>query len=449
VVIIGGGFGGLQAARSLRKAPVTITVLDRRNHHLFQPLLYQVASAALSPAQIAAPIRQVLGRQANCTVLLAEAKQIDPAAQKVVIDGDEIGYDYLVIAAGATHSYFGNDQWARYAPGLKTVEDALDIRRRFLLRFEQAEREKDPKVRDALLTFVVVGGGPTGVEMAGAMMEIALQTIPKDFRAIDTRQAKVILVEAQSKVLAAGFNDELSKRALETLRGMGVDVRLSTRVTEIDEAGVTLTSASGSERIASHQVVWAAGVKASPLAAMTGAEVDKAGRAMVAPDLSVPGRPNIFVVGDLAHVVDPKTHQQVPGVCPAAIQMGRFVARIIDAEAREKAGAPTPHQRDQFHYRDKGLLATIGRAKAVAHVFGRDFSGFLAWALWAGVHIFFLIDFRSKLLVVLEWTWAYLFFRRGARLITGEGDGSFEVPNTSPGRKPGDGSPTVTGVIGT
>ncbi|HYC99962.1 MAG TPA: NAD(P)/FAD-dependent oxidoreductase [Phycisphaerales bacterium] len=433
VLIIGGGFGGLQAAKALRKSPVSITLIDRRNHHLFQPLLYQIASAALSPAQIAAPIRQVLGRQANCRVLLAEAKQIDPVTQKVIIDSGELSYDYLIIAAGATHSYFGNDQWARYAPGLKTVEDALDIRRRFLLRFEQAEREPDPKVRDALLTFVVVGGGPTGVEMAGAMVEIALKTIPEDFRAIDTRRAKVILVEAQPKVLAAGFNDELSKRALDTLRAMGVDVRLSTRVTAIDEGGVTLTTATGDERIASHQVIWAAGVKASPLASMTGAQLDKAGRAMVAPDLSIPGHPNIFVIGDLAHVVDPKTNQQVPGVCPAAIQMGRFVARIIDAEARERAGAPTPHQREPFHYRDKGLLATIGRAKAVAHVFGKDFSGFLAWALWAGVHIFFLIDFRSKILVILEWTWAYLFFRRGARLITGESDGSFERPAASHG----------------
>lgn len=432
VLIIGGGFGGLQAAKSLRKSPVQITLIDRRNHHLFQPLLYQIASAALSPAQIASPIRQILGRQANCRVLLADAQQIDPAAQKVTLDKGELSYDYLIVAAGATHSYFGNDKWASFAPGLKTIEDALDIRRRFLLRFEQAERETDPKVRDALLTFVVVGGGPTGVEMAGAMMEIALQTIPRDFRAIDTRLAKVILVEAQPRVLAAGFNEELSKRALDTLRTMGVDVRLGTRVTEIDERGVTLTTATGQERVASHQVIWAAGVKASPLAAMTGAPIDKAGRAMVAPDLSIPGHPNIFVIGDLAHVVDPKTNQQVPGVCPAAVQMGTFVARIIDAEAREQAGKPTAHQREQFHYRDKGLLATIGRAKAVAHVFGRNFSGFLAWALWAGVHIFFLIDFRSKVLVVMEWTWAYLFFRRGARLITGESDGSFDTPQSEP-----------------
>ncbi len=428
VVIIGGGFGGLQAAKSLARSPVSVTLIDRRNHHLFQPLLYQVASAALSPAQIAAPIRQVLGRQANCTVLLAEARGIDPAAQTITLEKGELSYDYLIVAAGATHSYFGNDRWAALAPGLKTLDDAIDIRRRFLLRFEQAERETDPAVRSALLTFVVVGGGPTGVEMAGAMMEIALQTIPRDFRAIDTRQAKVILVEAQPRVLAAGFNEELSARALASLRAMGVDVRLSTRVTEIDDRGVTLTTAGGTERVASHQVVWAAGVKASPLAAMTGAQVDKAGRALVAPDLSVPGHPNIFVIGDLASITDPASGQPVPGVCPAAVQMGKFVARIIDAEAREQAGKPTPHQREAFHYHDKGLLATIGRAKAVAHVFGRDFSGFLAWALWAGVHIFFLINFRTKLMVVLEWTWAYLFFKRGARLITGESDGRFEKP---------------------
>ncbi|MDP1660332.1 MAG: NAD(P)/FAD-dependent oxidoreductase [Phycisphaerales bacterium] len=438
VVIIGGGFGGLQAAKSLARAPVSITLIDRCNHHLFQPLLYQVASAALSPAQIAAPIRQVLGRQANCSVLLAEAKQIDRAAQTITLDKGTLNYDYLIVAAGATHSYFGNDRWAPLAPGLKTLEDALDIRHRFLLRFEQAERETDPAVRDALMTFVVVGAGPTGVEMAGAMVEIALRTIPRDFRAIDTRRARVILVEAQPRVLAAGFSEELSARALASLRAMGVDVRLSTRVTEIDQRGVTLTTASGTERIASHQVVWAAGVKASPLAAMTGAQIDKAGRAMVAPDLSIPGHPNIFVIGDLASITDPVSGEPVPGVSPAAAQMGRFVARIIDAEAREQAGQPTAHQREPFRYRDKGLLATIGRARAVAHVFGRDFSGFLAWALWAGVHIFFLINFRSKVMVVLEWTWAYLFFKRGARLITGESDGSFEAPTTSPGRQPGD-----------
>lgn len=431
VLIIGGGFAGLQAAKRLARAPVNITVIDRRNHHLFQPLLYQIASAALSPAQIAAPIRSILGKQKNCRVLLAEATAIDTKSRTVTLDNNQgsLTYDFLIVAAGATHSYFGNDQWAAHAPGLKTLDDAVDIRRRFLLRFEQAERETDPAIRSALLTFVVVGGGPTGVEMAGAMAEIALKTIPRDFRAIDTRQAKVILVEAQPRVLAAGYSQTLSDRAADSLRAMGVDVRLATRVTAIDDHGVTLHNDKGDERIPSHQVIWAAGVKASPLAAMLGVATDKAGRAMVAPDLSIPGHPEVFVVGDLAHVIDPKTNQQVPGVCPAAVQMGQFVARMIDAEAREHAGTPTATQREPFHYHDKGTLATIGRARGVAHVFGRDFSGFLAWALWAGVHVFFLIDFRSKLTVVMEWTWAYIFFRRGARLITGESDGSFEKPN--------------------
>ncbi|MFT3683496.1 MAG: NAD(P)/FAD-dependent oxidoreductase [Phycisphaerales bacterium] len=426
VVIIGGGFGGLEAARHLAKVPVSVTVLDRRNHHLFQPLLYQVASAALSPAQIAAPIRQILGRQDNCRVLLAQVTAIDVNARTVTLDhGELIQYDYLVVAAGATHSYFGNDQWSAYAPGLKTLEDALDIRRRFLLRFEQAEREPDPATRNALLTFVVVGGGPTGVEMAGAMVEIALKTIPKDFRAIDTRRAKVILVEAQPRVLAAGYNPELSARAEASLRAMGVDVRTSTRVTQIDDNGVTLHSEKGDERIASRQVVWAAGVKASPLGAMLAAPTDKAGRVMVAPDLSIPGHPEVFVIGDLAHVVDAKG-EQVPGVSPAAMQMGRFVAKMIDVDARERTGSPTAHEREPFRYFDKGSLATIGRARAVAHVFGRDFSGFFAWWLWAVVHILFLIGFRNRLSVIADWTWQYIFFRRGARLITGEGQAAPE-----------------------
>lgn len=431
VLIIGGGFAGLQAAKRLARSPVEITVIDRRNHHLFQPLLYQIASAALSPAQIAAPIRQVLGRQKNCRVLLAEATAIDTKSRTVTLDKNQgtLTYDFLVVAAGATHSYFGNNQWAQFAPGLKTLDDAIDIRRRFLLRFEQAERETDPAVRDALLTFVVVGGGPTGVEMAGAMVEIALKTIPKDFRAIDTRRAKVILVEAQPRVLANGYNQNLSDRAAAALREMGVDVRLSTRVTAIDERGVTLTTDKGEERIPSHQVIWAAGVQGSPLAAMLGVATDKAGRALVAPDLSIPGHPEVFVAGDLAHVIDLKTGEQVPGVAPAAGQMGRFVARMIDAAARDHTGSPAATDREAFRYFDKGALATIGRAKAVAHIFGRDFSGFIAWALWAGVHVVFLIGFRSKIVVLLEWAGAYIFFRRGARLITGESDGSFEKPN--------------------
>lgn len=423
VVIIGGGFAGLKCARALRRADVSITLLDRSNHHVFQPLLYQVATAGLAPSQIAAPIRGVLSSQRNCRVELADVTRIDPATKIVhftPVNGGErsLPFDYLVIAAGATHSYFGRDDWARVAPGLKTLDDALNIRRRFLLAFEQAELEQDEVARQSLLTFVIVGAGPTGVETAGAMKEIALQTLRSDFRSIDTSKVRVILIEAQDKVLPAGYPQPLSSRALRDLQEMGVDVRLNTRVVHIDANGVNLENAQGNERIESKNVIWAAGVRASPIATSLGVPLDKAGRVIVSPDLSVPNHPNIFVAGDLAHAQNTKTNQLVPGVAPAAMQMGTFVGKLIAKEASVNAQSPAP-TRPHFRYVDKGTLATIGRSRAVAHVFGINFSGFLAWIFWAGLHVAFLIDFRAKLLVLLDWTWSYVTFRRGSRLITG------------------------------
>ncbi|CAG1006220.1 NADH dehydrogenase [Phycisphaerales bacterium] len=413
VVIVGGGFGGLNAARALAHAPLQITLVDRRNHHVFQPLLYQVATAALSPAQIAAPIRKILRHQKNVEVVLAEATGVDLARRVLIVDAlpyREIRYDYLILAAGATHSYFGRDDWATNAPGLKSIEDALEIRRRFLLAYEAAEREPDPQRRRALLTFVVVGAGPTGVELAGAISEISRTVIRRDFRRIDTSETRVILVEALDRVLPGGFPPEISARALRDLTELGVEVLLGSRVTSIDPKGVNV----GDRRIDSHNVFWAAGVRASPLGAMLGAPVDAAGRVIVEPDLSIPGHPDVFVIGDLARVIDPATKCQVPGMCPGAIQMGRFVGGLIVADLARR-GTPYP----QFHYTDKGLLATIGRARAVAYVGGLKLVGWTAWVFWALLHVFFLIGFRNRLAVMLDWAWDYLFFDRGARLITG------------------------------
>ncbi|XVJ59087.1 MAG: NAD(P)/FAD-dependent oxidoreductase [Tepidisphaera sp.] len=419
VVIVGGGFGGLNAAKGLGRARVDVVLVDRRNHHLFQPMLYQVATAGLSPAHIAAPIRSVLASQKNTEVVLADVERVDAGKRVVVTDAGEIPYDVLVLATGATHSYFGKDAWAKAAPGLKTVEDALEIRRRFLLAFEAAEQEKDAAKRRALMTFVVIGAGPTGVETAGAIAEIARTVLRRDFRHIDTSQARVVLIEGQDRVLPAGFPAELSERAKRDLEAMGVEVRLRSMVTDVrggESPGVTVGEAAGGERIDAHNIIWAAGVRGSPVGATIGAETDKAGRVIVGPDLSVPGHPEIFVIGDLAKVVG-KDGQPVPGVCPAAVQMGDFVAGVI---AREAAGQRGP--RPEFRYRDKGSLATIGRSRAVAWlpVLGSrwKFAGFIAWALWAGVHVFFLIGFRSRVMVMIEWIWAYVFFSRGARLIT-------------------------------
>lgn len=415
VVIVGGGFGGLSAAKALRKAAVEIVLIDRRNHHLFQPLLYQVATASLSPADIASPIRKVLNRQPNVQVLMGEVKAVDPERRRLTLAEGELEYDYLILATGATHAYFGHDEWAPLAPGLKTIEDALEIRRRFLIGFEAAEAERDPEARRAHLTFVVVGGGPTGVELAGAMAEIARREIPCDFRAIDTTTTRVILIEGQSRILST-FPEELSRAAQRQLEQLGVEVMLNSMVTHVDEGGVQV----GDRRIDAACVLWAAGVLASSLGSSLGAETDRAGRVLVRDDLSLPGHPEVFVIGDLAAARNPTTGQPVPGLAPAAMQMGNYAARVIAAEvAARNAGKPAP-PRAPFVYVDKGNLATIGRNRAVA-VLGRlRFSGFIAWVLWAVVHILFLVSFRNRLAVMFSWAWTYLFHDRGARLITGD-----------------------------
>jgi NADH:quinone reductase (non-electrogenic) len=410
VVIIGGGFGGLQAAKALADAPVQVTLVDRRNHHLFQPLLYQVATAALSPADIAQPIRSVLRHQPNVDVVLAAVDAVDVAAKEIVLDEDQqarrLPYDYLILAAGANHAYFGHDEWAPNAPGLKTLEDALDIRRRILMSFEQADREPDPARRKALMTFVVVGGGPTGVEMAGAIAEIARFSLARDFRHIDTRDARVILIEASTELLAA-FPDRLSQRSLQDLERLGVDVRFGKPVTAISPNAVTL----GDEIIPANTIVWAAGVQASPLGRSLAVELDRAGRVLVNPDLTVPGHPEIFVIGDMASLEDARG-RPLPGVAQVAMQQGAWAAANILRAIEGKPARP-------FRYRDLGNMATIGRNSAVADIRGLRLTGFVAWLAWAVVHILNLIGFRNRVLVGLQWLWSYLTFQRGARLITG------------------------------
>jgi NADH:ubiquinone reductase (H+-translocating) len=421
VVIVGGGFGGLYAARALRRAPVRITVIDRRNFHLFQPLLYQVATASLSPADIAAPIRTILRRQRNAEVWMGEVEDVDPVMRTVrLADGVTVDYDYLILATGATHAYFGRDDWAAHAPGLKTVEDAIEIRRRFLIAFEAAEREADPAARQRFLTFVIVGAGPTGVELAGAMAEIARTVMPQDFRFIDTSSARIILVEGLDRVLP-GYPPELSARAQRQLERLGVEVRTGTRVSEIGAGVVQMAD----ERVAAGNVFWAAGVAASKLGARLGVETDSAGRVVVAPDLSVPGHPEAFVVGDLA-AASRSDGTPVPGVAPGAMQGGSHAARQIlrDLKGRE---------RERFSYRDKGDLATIGRAAAVARVAGVKLSGFVAWVIWVAVHIMYLIGFRNRVLVMLQWAWAYLTYHRGIRLITGDVELDLQTGRSAPG----------------
>jgi NADH dehydrogenase len=405
VVIVGAGFAGLNAACALEGRPARVVVVDRRNHHLFQPLLYQVATAALSPGDIAAPIRHVLRNQRNAEVVLGDVARVDPAARTVHLeDGTEVRYDLLVVATGATHSYFGHLEWAPLAPGLKTLEDALEIRRRVLTAYERAERARDPETRRALLTFVVVGAGPTGVELAGALAEIARYSLTSDFRHISPESARVLLLEAAPRVLPP-YPERLSEAARRQLERIGVEVRTGAAVTAIDRHGVEVAG----ERIPSRTVLWAAGVAASPLARSLGVPLDKSGRVEVLPDLSVPGRPEIFVVGDLARLV--LDGAPVPGVAPAAIQMGRHAARNALRRARGRRTVP-------FRYRDKGQLATIGRAAAVGRVLGRDLTGLPAWLAWLGVHIAYLIGFRNRVAVLLEWGWSYATFKREARLIT-------------------------------
>lgn len=418
VVIVGAGFGGLYAARALRRAPVRITVIDRRNHHTFQPLLYQVATAGLNPSDIAAPIRRVLRRQRNATVLLAEVTGVDPARKRVLLaDDSALSYDTLILATGATHSYFGHDEWAEHAPGLKTVEDAVEIRRRVLLAFEAAERETDPARRRAWMTFVVIGGGATGVELAGSLSEVARFTLSRDFRRIDPAQARILLLEGTRQVLPT-YVPRLGERAREQLVDLGVEVRTGALVTGVDEGGVWI----GEQRIESRTTLWGAGVAASPLGRSLGVEVDRAGRVVVAPDLTVPGYEDVHVIGDLASVKR-EDGALVPGVAPAAIQEGRHVARNIQRALRGEPRLP-------FRYRDRGSLATIGRAAAVAD-FGRiKLSGLIAWLAWLLIHIFFLIGFRNRFVVLSEWAWSYLTYERGARLITGDTPRLVEPPAT-------------------
>jgi NADH dehydrogenase len=408
VVIVGGGFAGLWAARGLADAPVDVTLLDRGNHHLFQPLLYQVATAGLSAPDIAAPLRHILRRQRNVTVLMGEAIAVDAHARRVPLaGGGALDFDYLLLATGATHAYFGHDDWAPHAPGLKTLDDALDIRRRVLTAFERAEAEPDPVARAAWLTFAVVGAGPTGVELAGTLAEIARHTLRREFRRIDSRQARVLLLEAAPRVLA-GFPESLSGKARAQLERLGVEVRTGTPVAAIDAGGVQI----GDARIAARTVLWAAGVAASPLARTLGVPLDRAGRVLVESDLGVPGHPQVFVAGDLASVQ--QDGKPVPGVAPAAKQMGAHVAATIRARLRGRG--------DQaFVYRDYGNLATIGRRAAVVDLRGLRFSGFLAWVFWLAAHIFFLIGFRNRLVVLLDWAMAYWTYQRNARIVLGGG----------------------------
>jgi NADH:quinone reductase (non-electrogenic) len=406
VIIVGGGFGGLSAARALKKAPVRVTLLDRQNHHLFQPLLYQVATAALSPADIAEPLRHIVRKQPNCEVLLAEVKSIDPAAKKVVTDLGDMEYDYLVISTGARHHYFGKEHWEKFAPGLKSLDDALNLRRRMLLAFELAETTKDDAERKAAMTFVVVGGGPTGVEMAGAIAEIARQTLVRDFRHIDSSQARVILIENSPEVLTV-FTDDLSQSAKRQLKRIGVELKLSSMVQDVDETGVKLASG---EHIPAKTVVWAAGNKASPLGASLGVPLDRGGRVIVNPDLSIPNHPEVFVIGDLANF--PTDGGPLPGLAAVAIQQGPHVAKNI--QQLLSGGWTKP-----FQYWDKGSMATIGRYAAVADLGFMRFSGFLAWLAWLFIHLILLVSFRSKIGVLWSWAYTYIVYGRKARLITG------------------------------
>jgi NADH:ubiquinone reductase (H+-translocating) len=403
VVIIGCGFGGLWAAQALRRAPVEVTVIDRTNHHLFTPLLYQVATAGLSAPAISAPVRHILARQRNATVLMGEVDGIDTAKRSLRMEGVEVPYDFLIVAAGSVNHYFGNDAWAPYAPGLKTLEDALEIRARILRAFEKAEREPDPAKRAQWLTFVVIGGGATGVELAGTLAEIARHTLRGEFRRIDPRRARVVLIEGSDRVLPP-YPRDLSEKALAQLERLGVTAWLGKRVTGVDAEGVTM----GAERLQAQTVIWAAGVASSPLGASLGVPLDRAGRVKVEPDLSIPGHPEVFVVGDLAAV------DGVPGIAPAAKQMGRHAAKNI---IRRLAGQPSV----KFAYRDYGQLATIGRNAAVA-VMGRlKLSGYPAWLMWLVAHIYFLINFRNRIVVMLDWAWAYWTYQRYARIIIRKG----------------------------
>lgn len=421
VVIVGGGFGGLYAAHHLRKAPVKVTLIDKRNFHLFQPLLYQVATGGLSPADIASPLRAVLSPNKNTNVLMGEVSDIDPKQQIVKLHDEELIYDTLIVATGVSHHYFGNEQWASQAPGLKTVEDALDMRHRIFEAFEAAEKEPDPEKRRAWLTFVIVGGGPTGVELAGALAELAHNTLKNDFRSIDTSETQILLLEGMDRVLPP-YPPELSQKAKASLERLGVTVQTNTLVTNLDDNLVTIRRGDRIEQIPARTILWAAGMKASGmgevLAQRTGVECDRAGRIIVQPDLSISGYPNIFVIGDLANF--PHQYEDgkpLPGVAPVAMQEGDYVARLIRKRLK---GETLP----AFHYTNYGSLAVIGRNAAVVDLGFVRFSGFFAWLVWIFVHIFFLIEFDNKLLVMVQWAWNYFTRKRGARLITHQKDAS-------------------------
>src|SRR5580692_10805680 len=455
VVIVGAGFGGLNAAQELAKAPVQITVIDRKNYHTFQPLLYQVATAGLSPGEIAAPIRSILRSHQNIEVLMAEVTEFDLDRRWVKTSDGDMPYDYLIVAAGATHSYFGHDEWEPYAPGLKTIEDALEIRRRVLLAFELAERRAAIGATATPLNFVVVGGGPTGVELAGTLAEIARHALAHEYRAIDPKMAHILLLEGGPRILPA-YAEDLSRSAQEQLQHLGVEVRTSSVVTQIEPGAIHV----GETRLAATVILWAAGVAASPLGKKLGVPVDRAGRVLVHKDLSLPGHPEVFVIGDLAALKD-ENGKLLPGVAPVALQQGNYVAKLIRREIESAAsvrvnpeGAPSlsrslrqggdfdsaAKSRPKFHYWDKGSLATIGRAAAVAQFGKIHISGFLAWLSWLFIHILFLIGFRNRLLVFIQWAWSYVTYERGARLITGSTylpgwtgpDGPKKVTNEQP-----------------
>ncbi len=418
IVIVGGGFGGISAAKKLKKSNASITIIDRTNHHLFQPLLYQVATAALSPGDIAVPIRKIVGKKSGIRVLLGEVTGINPDQQSFTLnDGREVEFDKLILAPGARYNYFGNDEWEKHAISLKTISNALDIRERILMSLEEAEQLDDPKLREPYLTYVIVGGGPTGVEMAGAVAEIAKRNMMRDYQNLSKNETRIFLVEAAPRILN-GYPPSLSEKARKMLEDMGVRVLLNTPVSDIAENRVRFKKGS----IETPNIIWAAGVAASPMLATLGAEQDKAGRVKVNTDLSVPEYPNIFVIGDAAYLED-EQGDPLPALAPVAMQQGRFLGKLLASENGK------PGERPSFRYTDKGTMATIGRAKAVADIRGFKFSGFFAWILWSFVHILFLIGFRNRFRVFIEWTWFYFTFKRGVRLITDRIDFGPEIKN--------------------
>ncbi|NJO77101.1 MAG: NAD(P)/FAD-dependent oxidoreductase [Cyanobacteria bacterium RM1_2_2] len=438
VVIVGGGFGGLYAAKALGNSATQVTLIDKRNFHLFQPLLYQVATGTLSPADISSPLRGILGKYRNITVLMEEVTDVDPESKKLMLRGRELDYDTLIVATGVSHFYFGNDHWKTTAPGLKTVEDALEMRRRIFVAFEAAEKESDPENRKAWLTFVIVGGGPTGVELAGAIAELAFNTLKSDFRNIDTTEAKILLIEGMDRVLPP-YPPELSQKAAEALVRLGVTVQTQSLVTNIENNIVTVKQGDEVQQIPAQTILWAAGVKASAMGKVleqrAGAKLDRAGRVMVDPDLSVPEHPDIFVVGDLAHYAH-QGEKPLPGVAPVAVQQGKYVAKLI--HQRLAGTTPTP-----FRYDDAGSLAVIGQNEAVVALKSLKLTGAIAWFIWIFAHIYYLIEFDNKLIVMIQWMWNYFTRNRGARLITGESslvsvdvdaDGNYAAaaPNKSP-----------------